>query len=155
MGVGVSMRVLVTGADGFIGSHLVEGLLKWDLVHEVVALVHSLPVKWLPKVVGGKLQVLAGDIRRPHSIAKIGQVDIIFHLAAVSSVASCERRPESARLTNFQGTINLLNMALEMYPKPVFVNVSTAALYGEPLYLPRTTRSSPATNTPAASSAPR
>jgi dTDP-glucose 4,6-dehydratase len=70
------------------------------------------------------------------SIQRVGQVDVIFHLAALASVGRCERRPEVARLTNFQGTINLLNTALEMYPMPRFVHVSTAALYGEARYLP-------------------
>ena len=130
------MRVLVTGADGFIGSHLVDALLGWDAVEQVVALVHKHPIRWLPREPTSRLYVIAQDIIRLGSLRKIGEVDIIYHLAAVSSGSACERNPETARLTNFQGTVNLLNLSLAMGRRPTFVFLSSAALYGEPQYLP-------------------
>lgn len=130
------MRCLVTGADGFMGSHLVEALLNWDRCEFVHALVHRSQVRWLPRVSRLPLSVIVGDVARAASVARLPSVDVIFHLAAVASPARCENEPEMARLTNFQGTVNLLNHALTMSPRPVFVFVSSAALYGEPEYLP-------------------
>jgi dTDP-glucose 4,6-dehydratase len=130
------MRILVTGADGFIGSHLVDLLLHWEKTDQVVAMVHSPPVKWVPHERGDKLRVAKADVKRSITLQKIGPVDVIFHLAAITSMGRCERHPETARLTNFHGTVNLLNMALGMDPMPVFVHMSTAALYGEAEYLP-------------------
>ncbi len=130
------MRCLVTGADGFMGSHLVEALLGWDHCEHVFAFVHRTPLKWLSSGPTIPLTIINGDVSRIQSMAKIPNVDVIFHLAAVSSPSRCENNPEAARLTNFQGTINLLNRAQEMSPHPLFVFVSTAALYGEPEYVP-------------------
>lgn len=130
------MRCLVTGADGFMGSHLVEALLGWDHCEHVFAFVHRTPLKWLPSEPTPRLTIIVGDVSRTQSMAKIPDVDVIFHLAAVSSSSRCENNPEAARLTNFQGTINLLNRAIDMSPYPLFVFTSTAALYGEPEYVP-------------------
>ena len=131
------MRCLVTGADGFIGSHLVEALLNWDGCSHVTAMVHGEPVRWLTdRRHRGKLDIIKGDVRRTSSVAQLPDADVIYHLAAISSAGRCENAPETARLTNFQGTINMLNRALEMRSTPLFVFTSTAALYGEPEYLP-------------------
>ncbi len=130
------MRCLVTGADGFLGSHLVEALLKWDRCEHVYAMVHRPQVKWLPARPGRPMDIIVGDVTRTPSVARLPDVDVVFHLAAVASPARCEIRPEMARLTNFQGTINMLNRSLQMSTDPVFVYVSTAALYGEPEYVP-------------------
>ncbi len=133
---GDQMRVLVTGADGFMGSHLVEALLMWEKVDQVVALVHSPQVKWLPRHPTGHLDIITGNVIKPATFGRVGQVDVVFHLAALASIARCEQRSEVARLTNFQGTVNILNWAMALYPMPRIVFVSTAALYGEPEYLP-------------------
>ena len=75
-------------------------------------------------------------MQRDSSGAKLPDADVVFHLAAISSASLCENAPEAARLTNFQGTVNVLNRSLEMRPHPRFIFTSTAALYGEPMYLP-------------------
>ena len=130
------MHVLVTGADGFIGSHLVEALLGWSEVDHLVAMVHRKQLRWLPTGFEPKLTFETVDIQRSSALDSLPDVDVIFHLAAISSAGRCENMPETARLTNFQGTVNLLNRALRMEPRPVFVFASTAALYGEAKYLP-------------------
>ncbi len=130
------MRCLVTGADGFMGSHLVEALLGWDQCEHVFALVHRAPLKWLSSDPTIPITIIEGDVSRAQTMAKIPNVDVIYHLAGVSSPSRCENNPEAARLTNFQGTINLLNKAQDISPQPLFVFVSTAAMYGEPEYVP-------------------
>jgi nucleoside-diphosphate-sugar epimerase len=133
----VPMHCLVTGADGFLGSHLVEALVKWDQCDHVTAMVHRFPVKWLSDRRSlGKVTVVQGDVRRSSSLVHLPDADVVYHLAGIASAGRCENAPEAARLVNFQGTINMLNQALEMRTKPLFVFASTAALYGEPQYLP-------------------
>jgi nucleoside-diphosphate-sugar epimerase len=131
------MRCLVTGADGFLGSHLVEALLRDSDCEQVIAMVRSEPVRWLPvRKYPEKLTVTKGDVRRDSSVVQLPDADVVYHLAAISSAGRCENAPELARLTNFQGTINMLNRTLQMPGDPRFVFTSTAALYGEPNYLP-------------------
>ena len=131
------MRYIVTGADGFIGSHLVEALLRMHETDHVTAMVHHEPVRWLSETAArGRLTLVKADVRRDSSLVKLPDADVVFHLAAMSSAGRCENAPEAARLTNFQGTINMLNRSLEMRRRPRFVYASSAALYGEPTYLP-------------------
>ncbi len=129
------MRFLVTGADGFIGSHVVEALLA-SRRDTVVAFVHRMPVRWLSLDPSLPLRLVQGDIARMVDVEAAGEVDAIIHLAGMPSVAECERELELARLANFQGAVNVLNLAASQQPAPRVVLVSTAALYGEPAYLP-------------------
>jgi UDP-glucose 4-epimerase len=100
-------------------------------------MVHREPVRWLSgRKHPGKLTVVQGDVRRTSSVAHVPDADVVFHLAAIASAGRCENAPETARLVNFQGTVNMLNRSLEMRRRPLFVLASTASLYGEPQYLP-------------------
>ncbi len=132
------MRFLVTGADGLIGSHLVEELLRRSGHDQVLALVHHRPVRWLRPDPTDRLRIVDGDITRMALEDRLDPVHVVIHLAAMTVPSLCDRYPDKARLVNFQGTINLMNYALMHQQKPRFVYVSSAAVYGEPPHLPIT-----------------
>src|SRR5678816_3764201 len=107
-----SRRVLVTGADGFIGSHLVERLV--ELGANVVAFCFynsNGSLGWLdhsPKHVRGALDVRLGDIRDARFVEKSCEgVEVLFHLAALISIPHSYRAPESFVETNVRGTLNV------------------------------------------------
>ena len=134
-------KVLVTGADGFIGSHLVEKLLKQDF--NVRALVHyNSQSSWglledIPNLRKFKnLEVLLGDINDPHFCFKLMQdIEIAFHLAALIAIPYSYIAPRSFFETNVLGTINLLEGARSAKVKR-FVHISTSEVYGTAKYSP-------------------
>ncbi len=134
-------KVLVTGADGFIGSHLVEKLLKQDF--NIRALVHyNSQNSWglledIPNIRKFKnLEVLLGDINDPHFCFKLmHDIEIVFHLAALISIPYSYIAPKSFFETNVLGTINLLEGARLAKVKR-FVHTSTSEVYGTAKYSP-------------------
>jgi NAD dependent epimerase/dehydratase len=133
-------KVLVTGADGFIGSHLVEALLAHGC--DVRSFVYynsfnswgwldSLPID----VVKG-LDVFAGDIRDPHGVELAMQgCDVVFHLAALIAIPFSYHSPDSYVDTNIKGTLNVLQAAKKLNVERVLVT-STSEVYGTAQYAP-------------------
>ncbi len=129
-------RVLVTGGEGFIGSHLVEELLAAGA--EVRALVHYNPFGrwgWLHEH-AADVEILAGDVRDAERAAHAaGGVDVIFHLAALVGIPYSYEAPESYLQTNVLGTYNLLTAARRADVSR-YVQTSTSEVYGSALRVP-------------------
>jgi len=127
-------RVLVTGADGFIGSHLVEGLL--DAGADVKAFVYYNSFNswgWLdtlPPERTKDLEVFAGDIRDPNGVrTAMRDVDVVLHLAALIAIPFSYHSPDSYVDTNVKGTLNVLQAARDLGTQRVAVT-STSEVYG-------------------------
>jgi NAD dependent epimerase/dehydratase len=131
-------KILVTGADGFIGSHLVEKLLKAGC--KVTALNYYNSFNswgWLDQIPSNNnLEVISGDIRDPHFCKEITKgMDIIFHLAALIAIPYSYIAPDSYVDTNVKGTLNICQAAKENGVKRV-IHTSTSEVYGTALYVP-------------------
>jgi UDP-glucose 4-epimerase len=130
-------RVLVTGGAGFIGSHLLDRLIK-DQVD--VTVLDDLSTGKLNNfsdyLEDKKLRFIEGDIRNKASVNDaLKDVEVVFHLAAVTSVPYSVEHPEETFEVNVDGTRNLLEASVRG-DVDRFVYVSTCAVYGEPRYLP-------------------
>ena len=130
--------VLVTGADGFIGSHLTEMLV--DLGYRVKALSQYNSFNnwgWLEDVnCKDQIEVLTGDIRDPHYCKQIVKdVDIVFHLAALIAIPYSYVAPDSYVDTNIKGTLNICQAAKENGNIRV-IHTSTSEVYGTAQYVP-------------------
>src|SRR5271155_3789280 len=127
-----NMNVLVTGACGFMGSHLVAQLLNNG------ALVFALdrPEAFQAKhVKSPRFTPLALDITKPLTAAPDTKFDVVYHLAAIAAPVVCEQEPEKAFLTNVLGTYNVLRFALKGDAKKV-IFLSSAHVYGiSPKYM--------------------
>ena len=133
-------KILVTGADGFIGSHLVEALL--DKGCQVRAFVYYNSFNswgWLDTFSKDKLDkidVVAGDIRDPNGVRKAMQgIDMVFHLAALIAIPFSYHSPDSYVDTNIKGTLNVLQAARDSGCKRVLIT-STSEVYGTAQYVP-------------------
>ncbi len=125
-----SRRVVVTGGEGFIGSHLVERLLSEGA--QVRALVHYNPFGrwgWLQDL-AGDVEIVAGDVRDGDRVARaVEGTEVIFHLAALIGIPYSYDAPESYVQTNVVGSYNVLNGARRATVERV-VQTSTSEVYG-------------------------
>lgn len=131
-------KILVTGADGFIGSHLTEMLVKHGGKVTALAQYNSFNNwGWLEDVgCLDKIEVLTGDVRDPHYCKEITKdVDVIFHLAALIAIPYSYIAPDSYVDTNIKGTLNICQAALENGCKRI-IHTSTSEVYGTAQYVP-------------------
>lgn len=130
--------VLVTGADGFIGSHLTELLVKEGYSVKALSQYNSFNYwGWLEDVDCRRdIEILNGDVRDPHYCKHITKgVDLVFHLAALIAIPYSYVAPDSYVDTNVKGTLNICQAALENDVKRV-IHTSTSEVYGTALYVP-------------------
>ncbi len=133
-------KILVTGADGFIGSHLVETLV--DQGYEVKAFVLYNSFNswgWLdtfPKEKLRNVEIFMGNVSDPNGIkTAMKGVDIVFHLAALIAIPYSYHSPDSYVDTNIRGTLNVLQAARDLPIEKILVT-STSEVYGTALYVP-------------------
>lgn len=129
--------VLVTGADGFIGSHLTEMLLAEGYHVRALSYYNSFNYwGWLDGIRHPNLEVVTGDVRDPHFCKHITRdVSVIFHLAALIAIPYSYVAPDSYVDTNVKGTLNICQAAKENGVQRVLVT-STSEVYGTAQYVP-------------------
>lgn len=135
-------KVLVTGADGFIGSHLVERLI--ELEYDVKAFVYYNSFNswgWIDtfdKHIKNNIEIFSGDIRDPNGVYEaMKDVDVVFHLAALIGIPFSYHSPDSYVDTNIKGTLNVLQAARKLETERVLVT-STSEVYGTARVVPIT-----------------
>lgn len=138
----MSQTVLVTGADGFIGSHLTEALVRAGYKVRAFVLYNSFNSwGWLDRCapdVKGKFEVFAGDIRDPHGVRTAMQgCDAVLHLAALIAIPYSYHSPDTYVDTNIKGTLNIVQAARELGLSKV-IHTSTSEVYGTARFVPIT-----------------
>lgn len=133
-------KVFVTGADGFIGSHLTEELVRKGAKVQALAYYNSFGTwGWLDTVapeVLDEIEVVMGDIRDPGQMQNCCKgMDTVFHLASLIAIPYSYAAPDSYVQTNIQGTLNVLN-AVRSENVDRLVHTSTSETYGSALYVP-------------------
>ena len=130
-------KVLVTGADGFIGSHLVELLLSEGYEVRALSVYNSFNYwGWLEDVHHPNLEVVCGDVRDPNYCREIMQgCDTVLHLAALIAIPYSYVAPDSYVDTNIKGTLNICQAARDLGVERVVVT-STSEVYGTAQYVP-------------------
>jgi len=136
----MSKRVLITGAAGFIGSHLTERLVRDGIT--VKALVHYNSrndwgyLEQLPHDVLNHIEVMAGDVQDPLSMRKAVQdCDLVFHLASLIAIPYSYLAPQSYIMTNVIGSLNVMQACLDEGVEKI-VHTSTSETYGTAQYVP-------------------
>jgi dTDP-glucose 4,6-dehydratase len=133
-------KLLVTGADGFIGSHLVEELVKEGKRVKAFTYYNSFN-SWgwldtLPKEIIDEIEVFSGDIRDPNGVREsLKGADEVYHLAALIAIPFSYHSPDSYVDTNIKGTLNVLQAARDLGTKRVLIT-STSEVYGTAQYVP-------------------
>lgn len=133
-------KVLVTGADGFIGSHLVEKLLEDGYSVKAFTYYNSFN-SWgwldtLPKEKLKEIEIFAGDVRDPNGVrTAMKDISTVFHLAALIAIPYSYHSPDSYVDTNIKGTLNVLQAARDFSLDKVLIT-STSEVYGTALTVP-------------------
>lgn len=130
-------KVLVTGADGFIGSHLTEALLSAGYQVRALSYYNSFnDWGWLEGINNPDLEVVSGDVRDPDFCRHITRgCSMVFHLAALIAIPYSYVAPDSYVDTNIRGTLNMLQAARDCNVERIVVT-STSEVYGTALYVP-------------------
>ncbi|MBK7666223.1 MAG: SDR family NAD(P)-dependent oxidoreductase [Sphingobacteriaceae bacterium] len=136
----MSKKVLVTGADGFIGSHLTEYLLDSGFEVRAFVLYNSFnSYGWLdtlPKEKLSRIEIFAGDVRDPNGVrVAMEGIDTVYHLAALIAIPYSYHSPDNYVDVNIKGTLNILQAARLLNTKRVLVT-STSEVYGTAQYVP-------------------
>ncbi|UVT19428.1 MAG: SDR family NAD(P)-dependent oxidoreductase [Nitrospira sp.] len=136
------MKLLITGADGFIGSHLTEALVRGG--HDVRAFVFYNSFNswgWLDHCnedVSGKFEVFTGDVRDPHGVrTAMKGCEAVLHLAALIAIPYSYHSPDTYVDTNVKGTLNVLQAARELGVRRI-IHTSTSEVYGTARFVPIT-----------------
>ena len=136
------MKILITGSDGFIGSHLTEALVR--LGYKVRAFVFYNSFNswgWLDHCspdIKGQFEVFSGDIRDPYGVKEAMKgCEAVLHLAALITIPYSYHSPDSYVDTNIKGTLNILQAARELGVKRV-IHTSTSEVYGTARFVPIT-----------------
>lgn len=133
-------KVLVTGADGFIGSHLVERLVEKGCDVRALAYYNSFGSwGWLDEIspqIKDQIEVMMGDIRDPHGVKIAAKgCQTIFHLAALIGIPYSYHSPDNYVDTNIKGTLNVVQAARELGTEKV-IHTSTSEVYGTAKFVP-------------------
>jgi len=135
-------KILVTGSDGFIGSHLLERLVELGATVRALVLYNSFN-SWgwldtLDKEIRENVEIVAGDIRDPHHVQEmVKDVDVVFHLASLIAIPYSYHAPDSYLETNVKGTLNLLQAARNSSVERI-IHTSTSEVYGTAQFVPIT-----------------
>ncbi len=135
-------KVLITGADGFIGSHLVEAMIAQGYKVKAFTLYNSFG-SWgwldsLPKEIKKNIEVFSGDIRDPYGVKNaMKDCDAVIHLAALIAIPYSYHSPDTYVDTNIKGTLNIVQAARELGVKKV-IHTSTSEVYGTAQFVPIT-----------------
>jgi NAD dependent epimerase/dehydratase len=138
----MNKKVLVTGADGFIGSHLTEELVRQGRDVRAFVLYNSFNSwGWLDQAspdIRNSLDVFSGDIRDPHGVKQAMKgCDVVMHLAALIAIPYSYHSPDTYVDTNVKGTLNVVQAARDLSVRKV-VHTSTSEVYGTAKYVPIT-----------------
>lgn len=133
-----SKKVLITGAGGFIGSHLAERLVQEGARVRTMVHYNALGRRgWLDTSdLVGEMEIFPGDIRDPESVREaMHDISVVFHLAALIAIPYSYKVPSSYVETNIMGTMNVLQAARQVEVEKV-VHTSTSEVYGTARYIP-------------------